>query len=53
MRRELTLLLTVALTVFAALVIGCGTGKHSNMARLLAVLTGGLSPCEHVYERCF
>ena len=36
MRRELTLLLTVALTVFAALVIGCGTGKRSNMERLLA-----------------
>ena len=36
MRRELTLLLTVALTVFATLVFSCGTGKRSNMERLLA-----------------
>lgn len=36
MRRELTLLLTVALTVFATLVTSCGTGKRSNMERLLA-----------------
>lgn len=36
MRRELTLLLTVALTVLAVLVISCGTGKRSNMERLLA-----------------
>ena len=36
MRRELTLLLTVALTVLAVLVTGCGTGKRSNMERLLA-----------------
>jgi hypothetical protein len=36
MRRELTLLLTVALTVLAVLVIGCGTGRRSNMERLVA-----------------